>query len=243
MALHPPPSFSPPASLPPSLPARSCSGAIGPLLRYLRDHKHNDAALRSGLHTLSLLVSNSPNRGIIVSFHVGAAPAPPALPRPACPALLCFHVLGAAPAPPAPPCLAPCAALRAGVPCLPVPAGVCLPDTQQPSTEPLLACTPSNRFSAPAVRSLCLACLQGQAMLCEAMRATQDLEIRENIVQLLWDLEAHNRECRFEPGGCWIFFRWAWLCVAWQASTPALPVYGSCRRRRGMPRAARLQGT
>jgi hypothetical protein len=48
-----------------------------------------------------------------------------------------------------------------------------------------------------------LARLQGQAMLCEAMRATQDLEIRENIVQLLWDLEAHNRECRFEPGGCW----------------------------------------
>lgn len=85
----------------------SCSGAIGPLLRYLRDNKLNDAALRSGLHTLSLLVSNSPNRGIIASFH-------------------------------------------------------------------------------------------GQAMLCEAMRATQDLEIRENIVQLLWDLEAQNRECHFE---------------------------------------------
>ncbi len=38
-------------------------------------------------------------------------------------------------------------------------------------------------------------------MLCEAMRATQDLEIRENIVQLLWDLEAQNRECHFEHGG------------------------------------------
>ncbi|KAL4428434.1 hypothetical protein ABPG75_002523 [Micractinium tetrahymenae] len=86
----------------------SCSGAIGPLLRYLRDNKHNDAALRSGLHTLSLLVTNSPNRGIIVSFH-------------------------------------------------------------------------------------------GQAMLCEAMRATRDLELRENIVQLLWDLEAHNKECHFDP--------------------------------------------
>lgn len=87
----------------------SCSGAIGPLLRYLRDNKHDDAALRSGLHTLSLLVSNSPNRGIIVSF-------------------------------------------------------------------------------------------QGQAMLCEAMRATRDLEIRENIVQLLWDLEAgQSAECHFEP--------------------------------------------
>ena len=56
--------------MPPRLLPRSCSGAIGPLLRYLRDNKHNDAALRSGLHTLSLLVSNSPNRGIIVSFHV-----------------------------------------------------------------------------------------------------------------------------------------------------------------------------
>ncbi|EFN55388.1 hypothetical protein CHLNCDRAFT_134476 [Chlorella variabilis] len=86
----------------------SCSGAIGPLLRYLRDNKHNDAALRSGLHTLSLLVSNSPNRGIIVSFH-------------------------------------------------------------------------------------------GQAMLCEAMRASRDLGIRENIVQLLWDLEAHNQECHLDP--------------------------------------------
>ncbi|PRW44486.1 small GTP-binding isoform B [Chlorella sorokiniana] len=87
----------------------SCSGAIGPLLRYLQDNKHDDAALRSGLHTLSLLVSNSPNRGIIVSF-------------------------------------------------------------------------------------------QGQAMLCEAMRATWDLEIRENIVQLLWDLEAgQSAECHFEP--------------------------------------------
>ena len=49
---------------------RSCTGAIGPLLRYLRDNKRDDAALRSGLHTLTLLVSNSPNRGIIVSFHV-----------------------------------------------------------------------------------------------------------------------------------------------------------------------------
>lgn len=56
-----------------TLLARSCSGAIGPLLRYLRDHKHNDAALRAGLHTLSLLVTNSPNRGIIVSFHVSAS--------------------------------------------------------------------------------------------------------------------------------------------------------------------------
>jgi len=37
-------------------------------------------------------------------------------------------------------------------------------------------------------------------MLCEALRATHDLEIRENIVQLLWDLEAGNRECRPEPG-------------------------------------------
>ena len=36
--------------------------------------------------------------------------------------------------------------------------------------------------------------VQGQAMLCEAMRATRDLELRENIVQLLWDLEAHNKE-------------------------------------------------
>ncbi|KAI7835972.1 hypothetical protein COHA_010140 [Chlorella ohadii] len=87
----------------------SCSGAIGPLLRYLRDNKYDDGALRSGLHTLSLLVSNSPNRGIIVSF-------------------------------------------------------------------------------------------QGQAMLCEAMRATRDLEIRENIVQLLWDLEAgQSAQCHFEP--------------------------------------------
>ena len=60
----------PPATWPAPHPPCSCSGAIGPLLRYLRDNKHNDSALRSGLHTLSLLVSNSPNRGIIVSFHV-----------------------------------------------------------------------------------------------------------------------------------------------------------------------------
>jgi hypothetical protein len=40
-------------------------------------------------------------------------------------------------------------------------------------------------------------------MLCEAMRASGDLEVREAVVLLLWDLEAHNRsECRFEPGGC-----------------------------------------
>ena len=54
-------------------PPCSYSGAIGPLLKYLRDHKSDDAALRSGLHTLSLLVSNSPNRGIIVGFQVGGS--------------------------------------------------------------------------------------------------------------------------------------------------------------------------
>lgn len=37
-------------------------------------------------------------------------------------------------------------------------------------------------------------------MLCEALRATSDLGLRENIVQLLWDLEAHTKECHFEPG-------------------------------------------
>ena len=47
-------------------------------------------------------------------------------------------------------------------------------------------------------------------MLCEAMRATRDLEIRENIVQLLWDLEAgQSAECHFEPGGCMI------NCLVW----------------------------
>ena len=41
-------------------------------------------------------------------------------------------------------------------------------------------------------------------MLCEAMRATRDLEIRENIVQLLWDLEAgQSAQCHFEPGELW----------------------------------------
>lgn len=78
-ALPPPRSEQPSAARPSHLycspyrlthPACSCSGAIGPLLRYLRDNKHNDAALRAGLHTLSLLVTNSPNRGIIVSFDV-----------------------------------------------------------------------------------------------------------------------------------------------------------------------------
>lgn len=69
LLLHPILAPSPYPSTPPTKP-RSCSGAIGPLLRYLRDHKHSDAALRSGLHTLSMLVSNSPNRDIIVSFHV-----------------------------------------------------------------------------------------------------------------------------------------------------------------------------
>ena len=40
-------------------------------------------------------------------------------------------------------------------------------------------------------------------MLCEAMHATGDLEIREDIVLLLWDLEAlDTSECCFEPGAC-----------------------------------------
>lgn len=64
--------------------------------------------------------------------------------------------------------------------------------------------------------------VQGQAMLCEALRATQDLEIRENIVQLLWDLEAGNRECRLEPGArrrslglalCLRLCLWWWLLI------------------------------
>lgn len=52
---------------------RSQSGAIGPLLRHLSQVKHDDQALRSGLHTLSLIISNSPNRGIIINFKVGDA--------------------------------------------------------------------------------------------------------------------------------------------------------------------------
>lgn len=46
----------------------SQSGAIGPLLRHLSLVKHDDDALRAGLHTLSLIISNSPNKGIIISF-------------------------------------------------------------------------------------------------------------------------------------------------------------------------------
>lgn len=57
----------------------------------------------------------------------------------------------------------------------------------------------------PMLTCTCFQCaafnVQGQAMLCEAMRATRDLEIRENIVQLLWDLEADQSAlCHFEPG-------------------------------------------
>lgn len=46
----------------------SYSGAIGPLMRYLKQNTVDDAALLSGLHTLALLVSNSPNRAIIAGF-------------------------------------------------------------------------------------------------------------------------------------------------------------------------------
>ncbi|GAB4814350.1 hypothetical protein N2152v2_001396 [Parachlorella kessleri] len=46
----------------------SHSGAIGPLLRHLSQLKDDDAALRAGLHTLSLIITNSPNKSIIISF-------------------------------------------------------------------------------------------------------------------------------------------------------------------------------
>ena len=40
--------------------------------------------------------------------------------------------------------------------------------------------------------------VQGQTMLLDAMRATGQLELQENIVQLLWDLDAANKDCTFE---------------------------------------------
>eukprot|EP00887_Chlorella_sp_A99_P004949 scaffold4.g4949.t1 len=46
----------------------SSSGAIGPLLKYLHDRRHDDAALAASLQTLSVLVANSPNRSVVVSF-------------------------------------------------------------------------------------------------------------------------------------------------------------------------------
>lgn len=81
------------------------------------------------------------------------------------------------------------------------------------------------------IRLICWVPPQGQAMLCEAMRATRDLEIRENIVQLLWDLEAgQSAECHFEPGGCMIdclvrssgVFVWLLQGTVWSSRGPQL---------------------
>lgn len=82
----------------------SCSGAIGPLLKYLRDHSGDDLALRPALHTLALIVSNMPNRDIALGF-------------------------------------------------------------------------------------------QGAEVLCTILRASSDLEVQENAVQLLWDLGAMRKDC------------------------------------------------
>jgi len=46
----------------------SYSGAIGPLLRHLNDAAGDNEKSRSALHTLGLLVSNLPNRGIIAEL-------------------------------------------------------------------------------------------------------------------------------------------------------------------------------
>lgn len=56
----------------PALEAAVCdtssSGAIGPLLRYLKENAANDDVVQPTLHTLSLLVANSPNRDVVLSF-------------------------------------------------------------------------------------------------------------------------------------------------------------------------------
>lgn len=71
-------------------------------------------------------------------------------------------------------------------------------------------------------------------MLCEAMRATRDLELRENIVQLLWDLEAHNKDCHFDPGG-----RGGSQAAPWQAHSSR----ASCEKGIACSAAARLEAT
>lgn len=58
---------------PSPLALRSYSGAIGPLMRHLLQHSGDEPRARSALHTLSLLVSNQPNRSIIASMQGRAA--------------------------------------------------------------------------------------------------------------------------------------------------------------------------